>query len=110
MLRLAREHAVQDLSSFLFPGVALVMRHHPGCDKGQRIEHAGFIVCGIALVKLLHRIAISKGARAVIDLVSVFIKNFYGSKVILFALSPRAGRFSLFDCTRSFAQLRLSWW
>jgi hypothetical protein len=44
MLRLARQHAVQNFGGFFFVGIAFVARHHSLCKKRQRIEDAGFAV------------------------------------------------------------------
>lgn len=44
MIWLARQNAIQNLSRFLLPGIALVICHHPRRDERQRIEDAGFTV------------------------------------------------------------------
>ncbi len=69
MLRLTREHAIQNLSRLFFSHIGLVLRHHSGGDQRQRIKDAGFAVRRMAPVKLFHRIAVSESARPMIEFV-----------------------------------------
>src|SRR5436853_2674611 len=109
MLRRKRQNAIQNLRGLLFPGVALVICHHPSRDKRQRIEDASFVIRPMALEKLLHSIAVSERARPMIEFVSVFVKNLDCREVISLALSSCAGDFCLCHRARSLLQLGRCW-
>src|SRR5258708_5286085 len=81
------------------------MRHHSRGDKRQRVEDAGLTVGRIAAVKLLHRFTVSESARAMIELVSILVKNFYRRDVVSLTLSLCADALCLFDGVRSLLQL-----
>ena len=63
----------------------------------------------MALVKLLHRFAVSERPRSMIKFVGVPVKDFYCRDVISFALSARAGDLCFRDGAPSFLQLRSGW-
>src|SRR2546422_8327475 len=109
MLRLTRQHAIQNLRGLLFPRIALVICHHPSGDKRQRIEDASFIIRWMALEKLLHRITVSERPCFMVKFVGSFVKNLYSRDVISLALSPCTGDFCLFHRARSLLQLGRVW-
>src|SRR5215216_93960 len=99
MLRLTREHVIQNLRGLLLSRIALIACNHSGSDQCQRVEYAGFPIGWIASVELFHRVAISKRAGAMVQFVVVLVKDFYRRDVILFALSLFAGSFCFLNCT-----------
>ena len=98
MLRLARKDGVENLSRLLLSDVALVARHHPGGDERQCIENTCLTIGRSTLVKLLHRVAVSKRPRLVIELVVVLVKDFHRRNEIPFALIPGSCILCLRDC------------
>src|SRR5439155_25397212 len=105
MLRLTRQNAIQNLRGLLFPRIALVICHHASRDKRQRIEDAGFIIGWMALVKLVHGIAVSERPCFMIEFIGSFVKSLNRRNVISLTLSPCAGDFCLFHRARSLLQL-----
>src|SRR6266568_819598 len=102
MLRLTRQHAIQNLRGLLFPRIALVICHHPSGDKRQCIEDAGFIIGRMALEKLLHRITVSERPCFMVKFVGVMEKNVDRRDVISLALSPCANDFCLSTALKPF--------
>ena len=85
MLRLLREHLLQDIAGLELILVGLIETVSSG-EERERIENASFAVVRIPLRELLHLAHVGGGARAMIQLVMVGVKRRQCLNVIPLAL------------------------
>jgi hypothetical protein len=86
----------QDRARFLLVCVGLIARRRVGPQR-QRIENRRLAVVGIAGMEPLHRLFISKGAGAMVELVRIFVESLDGGNVVSLALGLGPHGAGLFD-------------